>query len=105
MMMNDTKEVENQMFALIVLYLAWCLSGFWAVMRFFTEPSMFDGAWVDGIDVTIAIFFGIAALLPPFSVAANLFWFTVLWRKWQKFRDVGTLRPPRIAFKAKHVER
>lgn len=65
-----------------VLYLLFCASGFWAVVKFFRMPNWdnYSKKFGDGLDLSWCelVAFGVVSLIPIANVSMNAFWFWVL---------------------------
>lgn len=86
---------------LVLLYLLWSLSGFFAVLLFFIKPHR-DYYWgevhqTDGLDVSWCelIVMALSALIPIINFSMNLFW---LWHLRQKINRCPLIQWPKVKF-------
>lgn len=86
---------------LILLYLLWSASGFFAILLFFIKPHR-EYYWgevhqTDGLDVSWCELTGmaIASLIPIVNFSMNLFWF---WHLRQRINRWPLVRWPKVKF-------
>lgn len=82
---------------IISVYLLFCLSGFVAVVKFFTMPhwNSYAKEYYDGLDVSWCDLFWIAllSLIPLANVSMNAFW---LWILRQQFKRRPLIKWPKF---------